>query len=144
MLNVEIEKEIRLENKILLNFNLRQVICLCVAVALSVVCAVFLNMEFSLALYPCMVIGGVCFVFGWGKMEGLPMERILSKKLQTALYQNDVRVYKTRNRYISMLNREYDRRRVADLQDKRIKKQIKRERKIAKKRKKKSVYRVIL
>lgn len=144
MLNVEIEKEIQQENKILLNFNLRQVICLCVAVVLSVVCAVFLNMEFSLALYPCMVIGGVCFVFGWGKMDGLPMERILAKKFQTALYQNDVRVYKTRNRYISMLNREYDRRRVADLQDKRIKKQIKRERKVVKKRKKKSVYRVIL
>ena len=144
MLNVEIEKEIQQENKILLNFNLRQVICLCVAVVLSVVCAVFLDMEFSLALYPCMVIGGVCFVVGWGKMDGLPMERILAKKLQTALYQNDVRVYKTRNRYISMLNREYDRRRAADLQDKRIKKQIKRERKVAKKRKKKSVYRVIL
>ena len=144
MLNVEIEKEIQQENKILLNFNLRQVICLCVAVVLSVVCVVFLDMEFSLALYPCMVIGGVCFVFGWGKMDGLPMERILAKKLQTALYQNDVRVYKTRNRYISMLNREYDRRRVADLQDKRIKKQIKRERKVVKKKKKKSVYRVIL
>lgn len=143
MLNVEIEKEIQQENKIILNLNLRQVVCLCVAVALSVLCAVFLDMEFSLAVYPCMVIGGICFLFGWGKLDGFPMERILAKRLRAAIYQNDVRVYRTRNRYITLLNREYDRRRVADWKDRKIRRQIKRERRNRKKRKKKPSCRAI-
>lgn len=138
MLTVEIEKEIQQENKILLNFNLRQVVCLCVAAALSVVCAVFLDMEFSLAVYPCLVVGSVCFAFGWWKMDGLPMERVLIKKIQAYLYQNNVRLYKTKNHYIAMLNREYDRRRAADLKDRRIKKQLKRERRMLEKKRKRS------
>lgn len=81
MICVEIEKEIQQENKIILNLNLRQVICLCIAVFLSVVGSVFLRLDFSVALYPCMAIGGCCFVFGWGKWDGLPMEKILAKKL---------------------------------------------------------------
>ncbi len=135
---MEIEKEIQQENKILLNFNFRQVVCLCIAAALSVVCAVFLNMEFSLAVYPCLVVGGVCFVFGWWKMDGLPMEWILWKKVQTSLYKNNMRLYKTKNRYIVMLNREYDRRKASDWKDKKLRRQFKKERRIVKKKRKKS------
>ena len=144
MLTVEIEKEIQQENKILLNFNLRQVVCLCVAAALSVVCAVFLDMEFSLAVYPCLVVGGVCFAFGWWKMDGLPMERVLIKKVQACLYQNNVRLYKTKNHYIAMLNREYDRRRAADLKDRCIRKQLKRERRMLEKKRKRSRYKGVV
>jgi hypothetical protein len=138
MLSVEIEKEIQQENKVLLNFNLRQVICLCVAAVLSVVCAVFLDMEFSLAVYPCMVVGGVCFAFGWWKPDGLPMERVWVKKMQTLIYKNNVRLYKTKNRYIIMLNREYDRRRAEDLKDRRIRRQLRRERRILRKKRRRS------
>lgn len=137
-MSVEIEKEIQQENKILLNFNLRQVVCLCIAAALSVVCAVFLNMEFSLAVYPCLVVGGVCFAFGWWKMDGLPMEWILWKKVQTSLYKNNVRLYKTKNRYIVMLNREYDRRKASDWKDRKLRRQFKKERRIVKKKRRKS------
>lgn len=143
MVSVEIEKEIQQENKIILNFNMRQVICLCVAVVLSIVCAVFLDLEFSLALYSCMVIGGCCFVFGWGKMDGLPMEKILAKKLESIIYQNNVRVYKTKNGYISLLNREYDRQKAADLRDRKYRRQIRRERRALKRKRRKSQYRAI-
>lgn len=136
MLSVEIEKEIQQENKVLLNFNMRQVLCLCVAAVLGVVCALFPGMEFSLAVYPCMAAGGVCFAFGWWRPDGLPMERVLLKKLQTVLYQDHVRLYRTKNRYIVMLNREYDRRRAEDLRDRRIRRQLKRERRVLKRKRK--------
>lgn len=72
------------------------------------------------------------------KQDGLYMERILSKKLQTYLYQNDKRIYKTKNRYTVMMNREYDRRRLLDSQDKKLKKELKKEVKNRKKQQRKS------
>lgn len=133
MLSKEIEKEIQQENKVLLNFTLRQLICLSAAVVCSVLIAVFLGISFSLAIYPCLIIGVICFAFGWVKQDGIPMERILLKRLQTGLYQNNMRVYKSKNRYVSLLNKEYERRRVLDLKDKNIKKKYKRELKNKKK-----------
>lgn len=66
------------------------------------------------------------------------MERILLKKLQVALYQNNIRKFKTRNRYVVLLNEEYERRKQLDLKDKKLKRQIRRERKKAAKQKKQS------
>lgn len=138
MICVEIEKEIQQENKILLNLNLRQVICLCIAVFLSVVCSVFLKLDFSVALYPCMVIGGCCFVFGWGKWDGLPMEKILAKKLEAVIFQNSSRVYRTKNRYITLMNGVYDKMRAADCKDRVMARQIRRECRARRRRQKKS------
>lgn len=133
MLSREVEKEIQQENKVILNFTLRQVICLSAAVVCSVLIAVFLGLDFSLAIYPCMVIGGLCFAFGWVKQDGIPMERILLKLLQNHLYQNRVRLYKTKNRYTMLLNTEYDRRRQIDRRDRKLRKRQKR---VCKERKK--------
>lgn len=133
MISREIEKEIQQENKVILNFTMRQVVCLSVALVFSVLISVVLAWDFTVAIYPCFVIGGVCFAFGWMKQDGLPMERILVRKLQVHLYKNNVRIYKTKNRYVVMLNREYDRRRAMDSQDKRLQKSV---RKNAKRKKK--------
>lgn len=133
MISREIEKEIQQENKVILNFTMRQVVCLSVALVFSVLISVVLAWDFTVAIYPCFVIGGVCFAFGWMKQDGLPMERVLIRKLQVHLYKNNVRIYKTKNRYVVMLNREYDRRRAMDSQDKRLQKSV---RKNAKRKKK--------
>lgn len=138
MISREIEKEIQQENKVILNFTLRQVVCLSVAVVCSVLISVVLGWDFTIAIYPCFAIGILCFVFGWKKQDGLYMERILSKKLQTYLYQNDKRIYKTKNRYTVMMNREYDRRKLLDSQDKKLKKALKTEAKNRKKQQRKS------
>lgn len=124
MISREIEKEIQQENKVILNFTMRQVVCLSVAVVCSVVISVFLGWDFTIAIYPCFVMGILCFAFGWVKQDGIPMERILLKRLQTTLYRNHIRVYKTKNRYTILLNREYERRRKLDYRDKRLKKII--------------------
>ena len=133
MISREIEKEIQQENKVILNFTMRQVVCLSVAVVCSVLISVVLAWDFTIAIYPCFVIGGVCFAFGWMKQDGLPMERILMRKLQVYLYKNNVRVYKTKNRYVVMMNKEYDRRRLVDGKDKKLQKSV---RKDAKRKKK--------
>ena len=138
MLSREIEKEIQQENKVILNFTMRQVVCLSVALVCSVVIALVLAWDFTIAIYPCFALGILCFAFGWMKQDGIPMEKILVKKLQTNLYQNHIRVYKTRNRYTIMLNREYERRRRLDLQDKKLKKTLRKEAKSRKKEQKKS------
>lgn len=133
MISREIEKEIQQENKVILNFTMRQVVCLSVALVFSVLISVVLAWDFTVAIYPCFVIGGVCFAFGWMKQDGLPMERILVRKLQVYLYKNSVRVYKTKNRYVVMMNREYDRRRLVDSKDKKLKKAMRKETKRKKK-----------
>lgn len=138
MLSKEIEKEIQQENKVILNFTLRQVVCLSVAVVCSVLISVVLAWDFTIAIYPCFAIGALCFAFGWMKQDGIPMERILSKKLQTYLYKNNTRIYKTKNRYTVMMNREYDRRRLLDSRDKKLKKKLRKDTKKKKKELQKS------
>lgn len=138
MISREIEKEIQQENKVILNFTIRQVVCLSVAVVCSVVISVFLGWDFTIAIYPSFVIGILCFAFGWMKQDGIPMEKILVKRLQTNLYQNHIRVYKTKNRYTVMLNREYDRRRQLDSRDKKLQKKIRKEARQSKRTKQKS------
>lgn len=133
MISREIEKEIQQENKVILNFTMRQVVCLSVALVFSVLISVVLAWDFTVAIYPCFVIGGVCFAFGWMKQDGLPMERILVRKLQVHLYKNNVRIYKTKNRYVVMMNREYDRRRLVDSKDKKLQKSVRKEAKRKKK-----------
>lgn len=133
MISREIEKEIQQENKVILNFTMRQVVCLSVAVVCSVLISVVLAWDFTIAIYPCFVIGVVCFAFGWMKQDGIPMERILVRKMQVYLYKNNVRVYKTKNRYVVMMNREYDRRRLVDSGDKKLKKAVRKEAKRKKK-----------
>ena len=133
MISREIEKEIQQENKVILNFTMRQVVCLSVALVFSVLISVVLAWDFTVAIYPCFVIGGVCFAFGWMKQDGLPMERILVRKMQVYLYKNNVRVYKTKNWYVVMMNKEYERRRAVDFQDKKLQKRMKKERRKRKK-----------
>lgn len=127
MISREIEKEIQQENKVILNFTMRQIVCLSVALVFSVLISVVLAWDFTIAIYPCFAIGAVCFAFGWMKQDGIPMERILVRKLQVYLYKNNVRVYKTKNRYVVMMNQEYDRRRMVDSGDKKLKKVVRKE-----------------
>ncbi len=138
MLSKEIEKEIQQENKVVLNFTLRQVVCLGIAVVCSVLIAVFLGLDFSISIYPCIIIGAICFAFGWVKQDGMPMEQLLMKRLRASIYQNQTKVYKTKNRYVTMLNREYERRKVLDSKDKKLKKIVREETRMRKKAQKNS------
>lgn len=143
MINVDIEKEIKQENKILFGLNMRQIICLSVALVISVILALILGYDSDLLIYPALAVGGLCFAFGWKKYDGLPMERVILRKVRDYVYKNDKRTYKTQNRYIAMMNEEYARRKYIDLSNKKILKQVKRDDKRRKKITRKSKMKII-
>ena len=80
-------------------------------------------------MYPCMVLGYGAYLFGWKKKDGLHYEQILLKKLQQAFYKSNERFYRTKNKYIELMNHEYVRRRNMDMKDKETAKAIKKQRK---------------
>ena len=141
MRSVEIPKEIQQENKVVLMFTMRQFICVSIAAVLCFGMAVLLDMEFSLAVYPSIVIGVAAFAFGWIRQDGMTFERILWKRIQAGIYKNNVRPYRTKNRYVPLMNREYARRRAADHGDRKILRAIKKEKRNATKKRKKQTCR---
>ncbi len=134
MKSVDIPREIQQENKVVLMFTLRQLICVVIAAILCFIIAVILNMEFSLAVYPCIVIGVIAFAFGWIKPDGLTFEQLLLKEISKRLYKSHIRKYRTKNKYIPLMNEEYRRHRAADERNKKVVRTIKKEARAEKKK----------
>ena len=132
MVVVDIPKEIQQENKVVLFFTMRQLVCVSVAAVLCFAIAVVFDMNFEVAVIPCMVIGVIAFAFGWVKQDGLTMERLLVKYLQKMFYGNHVRRYRTKNRYVMLMNREYRRHRSVDEGNRRVMRLEKKRRKVLK------------
>lgn len=141
MINKEMEKEVQQDNKVIAGLNIRQVVCLGIAGSLCIIISLFLDVGFEISMYPCMALGWGAYLFGWKTKDGMHYEKILLKKLQQALYKNNVRYYRTKNKYITLMNREYVRRRNMDLKDKKTAKEIKKARK---QKKRKSTIKPIL
>lgn len=143
MISKEIEKEIQQENKVFLSFNMRQTICVGIAVVLSILISFVLQWDFVIAMIPSILIGTLCFGFGWVKRDGIPMEQLLYRRLKRYIYKNENRIYKSKNAYVTMLNQEYQKKRVFDQKSKSIRKAIKRQGKLDAKKKKKSKMKAI-
>ena len=129
MINQEIEKEVQQDNKVIAGMNIRQVVCLGIAGVLCIAISLFLDVGFEISMYPCMVLGYGAYLFGWKKKDGMHYEQILLKKLQQAFYKSNERYYRTKNKYIELMNHEYVRRRNMDMKDKETAKAIKKQRK---------------
>ena len=108
-------------------FTMRQLICVSIAALLCFVIAVLFDMEFSLAVYPSIVIGAAAFAFGWVRQDGLTFEKLLLKWLQKVIYRNHIRTYHTKNGYIALMNDEYARHRAKDEGNHRIVRLMKKE-----------------
>lgn len=133
MISVEIEKEINQENKVILNFNLRQIFCLILLVVISIVLVVVLKIDSEILMYPIGAFGIVLYLFGWYKPNGLPFEQVLWKQIQALVYGSNTRKYKTKNQYVVMVNEEYNRRKNVDMANPKLRKQIEKEQKTAEK-----------
>lgn len=110
MVSREIEKEIRQENKVVLNLTVRQLVCVAFALLCSVTFAVVLRLDFDEAVYPSLFVGAACFAFGWYRREGLFLEELILRRLESGIYRNRVRCYRTMNGYTRLFNQEYARR----------------------------------
>ena len=92
MISVEIEKEINQENKVIMDFNLRQVICIIILVIVSILIVAFMGWNTQTTLYPISAVAAVLFAFGWYKPNGMPFEKYAMKQIQMLLYGRDVRI----------------------------------------------------
>lgn len=129
MLNVDIEKEIKQENKVLLGLNLRKFICVCISLLFAIAFALLFSMNFYVSIIPSMAVGTVAFAFGWIKFDGVPMEEFIFKKINEMFYGTKRRKYRTKNAYVTLLNQEYARRKAIDMKSKQVKKELKKHKK---------------
>ena len=141
MISVDIEKEIQQRNKIFLGLDIRQLYGVIVAVICAVAMALLLTP--SVSLYPSLVVGALCWFFGWYSKDGLTAEKYILKVLKEKFYKNGKRKYRTKNKYIALMNKEYRRHERIDRGDKRIAKVLKKEQKQNKKRVRKTSLKAI-
>ena len=141
MISVDIEKEIQQKNKVFLGMGMRQVLCVCFAVVCAIAFALLLSP--SLSVYPSLVIGVICFAFGWYSKDGLTAEKYIFKVIKEKFYKNNKRKYRTKNKYIALMNKEYRRHENIDKADKKIAKALKKEQKQNKKRVRKTTMQAI-
>lgn len=138
MIEVNIEKEINVKNKIFKGLNLRQIIGIIIGVISGIIIYLISGVPFSESYYCFMATGIVAYFIGWYNKDNLYVESIAKKRFETFLYKNTKRKYRTQNQYIKMYNAKYRKMRNADMNNKQIQKCMKKDKKILEKEKKSS------
>ena len=126
MISVQVEKEIKQENRIFGAFTTRQAIVLGVSAVFTVLFYLLTGITIDALMYFSLPLGAAAYFLGFYKKNGLYAEYYLFKSLKGFIYHNDRRRYRSKNRYITMLNRAYQKDREEDLSDPKKKKYIKR------------------
>ena len=122
MLNLPIESEIEAEHKVFKDFNLRQTICIGITgVAAVIMYLIFHNWVLMVAFTAPFAL--ILLFFAKPGENGERAEDILRKAAERHYYRNQTRSYRTKNRYVALMNREYKRLAAQDQKDpKRVKK----------------------
>ncbi len=144
MKTIDIEKEIKQDNKVLLGLNLRQLFTSVGAVIVLIIIVLFLGLDISMATIPIVAVAVVAYLVGWYKKDGMRIENLVIKYIQQYLYRNNCRMYKTKNNYVVLYNQEYARHKRIDMGNKKVARQVKKEQKKAKKQVKKQVCKPII
>lgn len=135
MISVRIEKEIKGENKVALGLNFRQLVCVSICGGLAVGLSLVTGLPITEAVIPDSVLAVAAYYVGWKEVNGMKAEYFALKRVKELVYRNQVRTYRTKNRYVTLLNERYQAMRAADMQDKGkakiMKKEEKRRRKVA-------------
>ena len=134
MLSVKVEREIKQENRVIGPFTLRQTICLIIALAAVATFVYVVKPDLETGMGIGLCLGAIAWFFGFYKKNGIYIEYFIIKRIKILCFKNTKRGYRTKNRYIGMLNAYYEERRQADLLNKKKARQI---RKAERRRKKK-------
>ena len=118
MISVRVEKEIKGENKVALGLNFRQLVCVSVCGVLAVGLSLAAGLPITEAVIPDSVLAVAAYYIGWKEVGGMKAEYFLLKKAKELVYRNQVRTYRTKNRYVTLLNERYQTMRMEDMQDK--------------------------
>ena len=129
MISVRIEKEIKGENKVALGLNFRQLICVSVCGGLAVGLPLVTGVRIREAVVPDAVLAVAAYYVGVKEVNGMKAEYFALKRVKELVYRNQVRTYRTKNRYVTLLNERYQAMRTADMLDKEKAKLLKKEEK---------------
>lgn len=104
MIIFPIEKEIDTEHKIFKGLSFRQAICG------GMILFIVMILYFTTHTLEYTVYGAIPFVIifgllGWYRKNGLHAEDYALKKIQTKIYNNETRKYRTKNKYVSIFNK---------------------------------------
>lgn len=136
MISVQVEKEIKQENRIFGSFTLRQVAVLGTAAVLIIGFYMLTKSDMNTMMCIGMALGIAGYFIGFKKKNGMYMEYYAVKKIKEFIFMNNQRKYKTKNKYIVMMNKAYLDDKNADMQDKKKKKIL--EKRIAKSKNRKT------
>ncbi|MBQ7724357.1 MAG: PrgI family protein [Lachnospiraceae bacterium] len=118
MLNLPIESEIEVEHKVFRDFNLRQTICLAVSGVIAVIMYLIFRNWLLMVAFTAPFALLLIYLAKPGE-NGEKAEEVLMKFAERHYYNNQTRSYRTRNRYVPLMNEAYRRMRARDLSDKR-------------------------
>ena len=126
MISVKVEKEIKQENRVIGPFTLRQTVCLLIALITEVLFAVIVRPDLETGMGLGLCLGAIAWFFGFYKKNGIYIEYFLVKWVKLFCYRNFQRKYKTKNRYVLLMNEYYEKKRQQDMADRKKARQIKR------------------
>ena len=126
MLSVKVEKEIKQENRVIGPLTLRQTLCLILALFGVILFYVIVRPDLETGMGAGLILGTIAWFFGFYKKNGIYIEYFIIKKVRIFCFKNLKRRYRTKNRYIRMMNDYYAGEKAADLSDKKRAKLLKR------------------
>lgn len=138
MVQVEIEKEIKQENRIFGRFTGRQVVCFGIVAAVEIAFYLIVHPEIDAIIFAGILLGIGAWYFGFHKKCGINMEYFLGKKIKAFILSNTSRKYRTKNKYIRTLNTSYLSDKSKDMANKRTKRALQKQQKANAKAKKSS------
>ena len=135
MVTFEIEKEIKQENKVFRGLTIRQMIFGILFLGLLIAEYMIIRPTPNIMMFSGAVIATVLWNFILRKKHGIPMSYFIKKNIKTYILSNTRRKYRTKNKYVEILNNAYRQDKNSDLADSRKKKYIEKQQKKAAKKK---------
>ncbi len=130
MITLEIEKEIKNENKIILGFTLRQAVTFGAVLVILVGEYFLIRPTSNILIISGIALGAMAYYLSFHKKNGMNMEYFLVKKVKQYILANNARKYRTKNEYVRIMNEAYRRDRNRDMGNPEKRKRLKkRERK---------------
>ena len=106
MLILPVEKEIETEHKLIKKFTFRQAVCGGI-IAATVFVPYIATKDLTTALVAGSPIIAACGLIGWYRKNNLYAEDYAMKWIQTKIYKNNSRRYRSANKYIPIYNAIY-------------------------------------
>ena len=100
MITLEIEKEIKNENKIIMGFTMRQAVTFGAVIVILVLEYFLIRPTSNILIISGIALGAAAYYLSFHKKNGMNMEYFLIKKVKQYVLKNNSRKYRTKNGYV--------------------------------------------